>query len=223
MRPFWTKWIIATGIIAVILLGSGVVFLFDAQKRREAFVAWETATPLKHPVDFSQPGQYEAEFDQTCSSAHGEVVALRIPPEVLTNNTATQLLSGLAATIEIRLQSGTGIVDSATAKVLWENQALDGAIPLFNIAPFRKGLYVAKVTVNEGAPALVGHKQILEARYLLCGLEALPAEIAKYFGLGLLVVGLIITGILGLILLKRRNHSSSHLASVATGSKTQAR
>jgi len=198
----------AMGVVAIILFSGGIFFLFDARKRSEAFTAWETAMPLKLPVDFSKPGQYEIEFNQTCSSAHSEVVALRVPPEVLTNNAATQLLSGLVATIEIRPQSGTGIVDSASAEVLWENQDLDGAIPIFSIASFRKGLYVAKVRVTEGAPALTGQKQILEARYLLCGLEALPAEIAKYLARGLLVGGAILAGVLGLILMLRARHRS---------------
>lgn len=82
--------------------------------------------------------------------------------------------------LEIRSQSATNLIESASAKIVWEDQDLDGAIPIFNIAPFRKGHYVASVTVIEGAPALARHEQILEARYLLCGLEALPAEIAGH-------------------------------------------
>lgn len=199
----------AMGTIAIILVGLGVRSLIEARKLSRAVAAWETATPLKHPVDFSKPGRYKIEFNQTCSSAHGEIVALRVPPELLTNSTTTQLLAGLVAMIEIRPQSVTNIIDSAAAAVLWENQTLDGAIPIFSITPFRKGLYTASVTVTEGAPILAGHEQTLEARYLFCGIELLPAEIAKWFGLTLLVVGLILAGALGLILQHRKNQIRS--------------
>ncbi len=59
---------------------------------------------------------------------------------------------------------------------------LDGAIPIFDIAPFRKGAYQATVTVITGAPALKGIAQRLEGSYLLCGLERFPATIANRIG-----------------------------------------
>lgn len=209
MRPSLSKWMVVMGFLAAILMAGGIWFLLDARKRSAAFAAWETATPLNHPVDFSKPGQYEIEFNQTCSSAHGEVVALRMPPELMEIMTPARLLSGLAATIEIRSQSEDHVVASATAETLWDNQTLDGAIPIFSLAPFRKGLYVASIAVTEGAPELAGHEQILEARYLLCGLEALPAEIAKWFGSALLITGLAAAAAPVLVLATRKTPASA--------------
>ncbi|MFO1512995.1 MAG: hypothetical protein U1F83_08815 [Verrucomicrobiota bacterium] len=208
MKRLWSKWMIAMVIIAVFLLIGGIYFFFDARKRAAAFASWETAAPMKVAVDFSKPGKYETDFNQTCSSSHGEMVALRIPPETLQSNSSTQLLSGLIATIEITAISATNVIESATSDIFWQTEAIDGAIPIFSISPFRKGVYRASIVVTEGASGLAGHEQILEARYLLCGLEALPAEIAKYLGSGLFVIGLVFAGIPGLVLLKRRSNLS---------------
>ena len=191
------------GIVAVFFLAGGVWFLFDSHRRNLEFEAWQTATPMKCAVDFSKPGKFDADFNQTCASSHGEVVALRISPEALKLTTATQLLAGLEATIEIKPASETNTVETASAEILWQNETLDGAVPVFSISPFRKGHYQARVTVTAGAPALAGTTQTLEARYLLCGLEALPAFVARVIGIVLTFVGTIIGVVVFLLALKR--------------------
>lgn len=192
MRLRWSKWTATMGIVAVFFLASGVWFLFDSHHRNLEFEAWQTARPMKCAVDFSKPGKFDADFIQTCSSSHGEVVALRIFPDALKSTNVTQLLAGLEAIIEIKPTSGTNKVETASAEILWQNETLDGAVPVFSVSPFRKGSYKAHVVVTAGAPALVGTTQILEARYLLCGLEALPAFIARAIGISFFSLGFLI-------------------------------
>jgi hypothetical protein len=109
-------------------------------------------------------------------------VALRVPAEALQGTTVTQLLAGLNAKLEITDKSGSHVVASADSETILGAEKLDGVIPIFKIVPFRKGTYEARVTVIQGAPALRGIAQTLEGRYLLCGLERMPAVIASAIG-----------------------------------------
>lgn len=183
MRPPWTIRRIIWGVVSLGLLGFGVRCFVDGHRRGKDVERWQTAKPVDGEVDFSAPGHFSLSFEQTCSSSHGETVALRVPPEVLQSTSVTQLLAGLDARLEITdLSPATNVVASAEASAMWGDQMLDGAIPLFHVFPFRKGAYRATVTVTEGAPALRGIHQRLEGRYLLCGMEALPALFATILG-----------------------------------------
>ncbi len=204
MQLAWNKWTVAMTFATVFFLGSGVKFLFESKRLSEQFAFWENAKPMNIPVDFSKPGQFDADFKQTCSTSHGEVVALRLPPEVLKSTNVTQLLAGLEAKLEIQPANGTNQIDLATAELFWQNETLEGTLPLFSISPFQKGNYKAHISVTKGATALAGIPQSLEGRYLLCGLEALPAALTKIVGGSLLVLGAIFSGVTAWLLLRRR-------------------
>lgn len=78
-----------------------------------------------------------------------------------------------------------------------------GRVPLFMIVPFRKGSYIAALTVIRGAPPLQGIPQTIEGRYELCGLELMPAQFGTL--LGILSTGL--GGLAGLLVMMRvRKH-----------------
>lgn len=194
--------------LSLLLLGFGVKCLFDGHRLGQDFERWQTAKPVDAAVDFSVPGRFVLPFDQTCSSSHGETVALRVPPEALQGRTITQLLAGLNAKLEIADKSGSHLAQRADSKVIWGEETLDGAIPIFGIAPFRKGAYKATVTVIEGAPALKGIAQRLEGRYLLCGLERLPSTIASGVGVVSAGIGAIIAVIV--LLLAARHRDDPH-------------
>jgi len=142
-------------------------------------------------TDFSQPGIFASSFKQTCSQSHGETVLLRVPDSILSNTTPTMLMQGLRAQITIRTLAGEEIY-SSTSELLWDDQTMDGAIPIFSLDVFRRGDYEAAVKIHEGAPALAGVNQRLEVRYLLCGLESLPASIATLGGSIVGVLGLLV-------------------------------
>ncbi len=192
MRSPWTTLRMISATAAIMLIGFGVKCLFDGHRLSQNFELWQTAKPVAGPVDFSTSGRFTFPFDQTCSSSHGETVLLRVPAEALKTTTATQLLAGLNAKLEITNKSKSNIVESANSEIMWGQELLDGAIPIFGIAPFSKGQYEATVTVLEGAPALKGITQRIEGRYLLCGLELLPATIANAVGIGSSVIGSIL-------------------------------
>lgn len=197
MRPPFTKGRLITFAIAAVLFGCGLYFLRDGHRRHEEFLRWETAKPVEGVVDFSRPGRFVLPFQQTCSSSHGEVVALRVPPEALKDTPIKDLLSGLEADLEITGEHDGQQAGTEVAEILWNEETLDGAIPVFSLAPFLKGDFTATITVNEGAPALAGIPQTVEGRYLLCGLEGLPAFVATALGWGSTAFG----GLVGLVTL----------------------
>ncbi len=202
MRKPWTIGRFISVALSFVLLGLGVKCLVTGHRLQREFERWEKAKPLDGAADLSVPGRFTFAFDQTCSVSHGETVALRVPPQSLQGTTVTQLLANLAATLEITDLSGTNTVDSASARVTWDNETLDGAIPLFEIAPFRKGAFRATVTVTEGAPALKNVPQRLEARYLLCGLERLAGQIATAAGVASSGIGCLVGAVVVFLILR---------------------
>jgi hypothetical protein len=204
-----TRWTIGRAVasaLAVLFLGFGSKFLVDGHRGARSFEEWKTARPMDGVVDLSAPGQFSLPFDQTCSSAHGQVVGLRLPPEILQNRTITQLLAGLQARLEITSRSSGDVLERADSRIVWAEDTLDGAILIFGLASFPRESYEATITVVEGAPALSGIPQRLEGRYLLCGLERLPAIIDTVAGVGVTGIGAIIgAAVLFLMVRERRN------------------
>lgn len=182
MRAPWTIGRVIAGSVSLLLLGFGAKCLVDGRRLSRDFERWQTEKPLNGAVDLSTPGRFVLPLHPTCSSAHGALVALRVPPEALKGATVTQLLAGLNARLEVFQGSDGTIVESRGSELFWADGTFDGAIPIFNIATLRQGAYEARVTVTAGAPALKGVGQQLEGRYVLCGLERLPAEIATGVG-----------------------------------------
>lgn len=199
MTPRWTLWRYISAGLALVLAVLALKCFLDAHKFVKQFEEWKSAKPIDTAVDFSMPGEFVAPFLQTCSSAHAQIIALRVPGSAVENATIAQLLQGAQARIEVYRKDGTSPVESANLDLSWTGDSLDGAFPVFHVAPFSRGEYEARLIVTEGAPALRGVPQQLEGRYLLCGLEALPAAIAGIGGMGLSVLA----GVIGAVLLYR--------------------
>jgi hypothetical protein len=199
MNDRWTKGSVLATALALLLLGIGVNCLVDGHRIRRNFAQWQVAKPVDGVVDFSEPGPFVLPFEQTCSSAHAEMVSLSVPPEAMQGTTATQLLAGLNLQIRIASPSGDVVVQSAEFDLGWAERAVGSTIPLFRFSPFKKGTYTATVTVTDGAPALKGTVQRLLGSYELCGLELLPATIATGLGWGSTGLG----GVIGLVVALR--------------------
>jgi len=199
MSARWTIWRAISAGLALCLLGFAAKCFVDAQKFTKQFEDWETAKPIDTVVDLSTPGEIVVPFHQTCSSSHSEVIALKVPAAALQGGSITRLLPGAGARIEVRHKQDTNVVESAELDLSWTGDLMDGATPIFFVSPFRKGEYEARVRVTGGVPGLKGVPQKLEGRYLLCGMEAMPAEIAKFGGIATSILG----GLVGIVLLNR--------------------
>ena len=186
------RWTPLRNILVALAAGMvcyGINSLMRGGRMVKEFQTWQAATPIDTLIDFCKPGQFVVEFNQTCSSAHEEILSLRIPEEALQNTSITQILSGLAAKIEITPASNTNLVASADAAILWHEATLDGSVPIFSVTPFQTGTYEATITITEGAKSLEGITQRLDGRYLLCGLEAMPAVISIGMGALSTIIG----------------------------------
>jgi len=199
MSRRWNIWRAISAGLALCLFCFAVKCFSDARKFRKQFEEWETAKQIDVAVDLSTPGEIVAPFHQTCSSSHSQIVGLRVPAVALQGITIAEVLEGAKARIEIRRKPDTNVIESAELDSSRTSDLIDGAIPIFFISPFQKGEYEAKLKIIAGASRLKGVPQTLEGRYLLCGLEAMPAEIARFGGIGSSALG----GLVAMILLYR--------------------
>lgn len=196
MRAPWTIGRVVAVVFSLLLIGFGGKCLWEGNRLNHDFERWQAAVTVDGPIDFSEPGQFVMNFDQTYVSPHGgDFVSLQVPQTVLQQTTVTQLLTGIKAIFTIVDKSESNSVTSADFYI-WKEDATNGVIPIFRIPSFRKGSYQAIVTVIEGGPALKGVNQTLQGRYELCGLERMVAMILFVIGgasagLGILV-GLVV-------------------------------
>jgi len=198
--PLVRTWTLRRGsaiAVSLLFLGFGVTCIFDGIRMSQDFEEWLTAKPMEGPIDLSAPGKFVFPFNQICSSSHGESVSIVIPDESSKELTEAELLAGLEAKLEVIDKETHEMVASAVSEVRWPDELVGSRVHIFNISPFRKGTYLATVTLTGGAAELKGVPQRIEGSYQLCGLEKLPAQIALALGvisagIGILI-GLIVT------------------------------
>lgn len=207
-RRTWTVDRIIALSLAAFLMGLGMMCVRDGLQSQQDFERWLTAKPVEGDIDLSAPGEFVFQFNQTCSISHGESVSLLISPESFKDLTVDELLAGLNARLEIIEQVSNTIVTSASFDYQGRDELVNRVIPIFNIAPFRKGTYEATVTVTGGATKLKGVAQRIEGNYQLCGLEKLPAQIALILGGISLSVGILVGLILAFRIAKDRRPST---------------
>ncbi|MFN7141247.1 MAG: hypothetical protein ACK4UN_18115 [Limisphaerales bacterium] len=130
---------------------------------------------------------------------------MNVSGELHPHTRISQLLTGLVARLEIADQQGSNVLELVDVKSVPKDWVPQEPLPLFHFTPMRKGTYVAKLTVLEGAPALEGLPQRIESTYLLCGLEELPAVIGKGLGFLSTALGSVIGGLALLFVFQARN------------------
>ncbi len=195
--------------VAGLLCAVGVFFLITSYRCRGDFNRWQTARPLDIAVDMSKPGSFAGAFKQTCQISHGEALCLLLPSNMVSAATWTNMVSDVRFVAQIQDASGKEMLrEEFTGSLFWRDYLLDGAIPLLQFAPFEKGEYRLTLTVTEGAPALQGIPQRLIARYMLCGLEMLPAFIAMFIGAASFVLAGIVALVTVLVVRRKRRKTS---------------
>lgn len=195
--------------VAGLLCVVGVFFLITAYRYRQDFYRWQEASPIDIAIDLSKPGQFTGGFKQTCHIAHGEVLCLRLPPNMLANSAWPNRLHDLRFVAQIRDKNGMETVrEEFTGDLFGTNYQPNGTLALLPFPPFGNGEYQLILTVTEGVPALQGTPQRLVARYMLCGLEMMPAFIVMGMGIGSFALAGIIALITALIV---RRHGDGEI------------
>lgn len=176
-------------LLALNGIGLAIWFARDAMQRNPEFDEWLTARPMDAAVDLLKPGETTIPFYQTCGISHGEALFLDLGLDEPGDADLAEVLHGLSGEIAIRDSAGNEI---ESAEIKGEVvQHWNGQIMLTGILPFRSGHYVATIRIDSGAPNLADKRRVIYAKYLLCGLEKMPAMIA-----GSLAVG---TGLIGIV------------------------
>jgi len=176
-------------IITVSFAGAAIYFAVESYAAARNFDEWLVAEPVNVEVDLSRIGVIESPFNQTCQISHGESILLNVadaPPDVNT------LLTGLDGTLAIVDADGKSVVSASLAR--WhksDSVSTDASIVLADFLPFSNGDYTMRLEVTKPAIGLSKYKQRVHARYLLCGLEEMPAFILGVFAVGSGIVALL--------------------------------
>lgn len=177
-------------LLAIVGIGEGIFFALEARRIYTGYFQWMDARPFEMTVDFSKPGNVVAPFVQTCQSAHSEDVFFDCPE--LTEQQLENvefLFVGLQA--EMRIEDKGGAVVERIAVNSGTVYYANGKVVLASFYPFKRGDYQVLLDVNSGAQALAGKSQTIYAKYMLCGLEIMPAYLAGIIALVAIIVGVV--------------------------------
>ena len=208
---------VVTLSVAAVLLTVGVVFLLGYYHYDRQFAEWQDARPIDIPVDLSKPGTFSGRFIQTCRAAHGEAISLVVAPSATGGTSPADLIRPLRLRCVISDLRGLPVVEQEFRGEAWSASRFGGGdTDMISFSPFPEGEYNLTLTIAEGAPALAGMDQRLQARYLLCGLERFPATVSLLLGAGALVVA----GIILLLLTRRKEKQSVEGSEAESGGQT---
>lgn len=194
--------------VAGLLCAVGIYFLIASYRCRRDFSRWQSVHPIDIAIDMSKAGETMGAFKQTCHISHGEALCLLLPTNMVATTNWTNMIQNVRFVVRIQDVHGKEKVrEEFSGDLFWRDYLLDGAIPLLQFAPFENGDYRLTLTVTEGSSALQGVPQRLIARYMLCGLEMMPAFIALMMGIGSLVIAGLVTLVTKLIVRKRQRRA----------------
>ncbi len=166
----------------VICSGAALWCARDALQSNASYHRALTARPMEVVIDLSQPGVTTVPFHQTYSSSHGEELYLDTDLDRESLREPEDLFQDFTGNIAIRDSNGN---ETISADINDETiHTRNGQIMLASFLPFRRGEYSATIRIDSGASNFAGTKQIIYARYQLCGLEQFPALISGAFAIG---------------------------------------
>lgn len=178
-------------LIAVAGVAGSVYYARDSYRRNNEFYQWFDDRPMESRVDLSQVGEITVPFHQSCSISHGEALFIHLTPGVESDEEVEELFNGLSATIVISDSDGKKIEQAKIDRSTFQRFNGSEDIVLTEFTPFQRGEYVATLSVDASAPELGKRKQMIYAKYQLCGLEHFPVLISRAFSIGAGIIGLI--------------------------------
>jgi hypothetical protein len=184
------------GTVGGAILFFGIGALVSSRDWRRECEAAQVAEPIHLTVDVSKPGEILGEFHQTFRAACSGYLQIvpQSPPS--SEKEALALIKGLRGHFSIvgydrRDVHERGIAEAGFVALPIDKDHWAPALER-DYFSFDKGVYQIRLVVDHGAPALAGVPHSLVARYGLCGIEYVPAQILSLIG----IVGCIIGGII---------------------------
>jgi hypothetical protein len=175
----WGRIIAST--LACAILGFSIYLFFSSAETRRLADEARLAQPIRLKMDFSKPGSYKGEFRHTFIGSHDGFLEIVTEPPQKSMQDAQKIAEGLTGRFSIIGPKGA-VVDERRFDLK--------SIGAFETEPgrwvtvvgrdrfrFEKGVYELRLTVDKGAPRLAGVPHFLVARYGLCGLEHVAAQI----------------------------------------------
>jgi len=213
--------------VAILFFAAGIFLLITAHKYRCNFHQWREARPVDLTVDLSAPGEFKGTFQQTCHISHGEEICLILPPDRSPTIPLTTLFSEVR--FICRIIDGDGnekLSQEFTGELVYGDSRIcddrfpGAAIPLLKFHPFEDGAYQMLVSVKNGTPALHDVPQRIIGRYLLCGLEMMPAFLSMIAGIASMLVAAVVAVTTALVSRRKIKNSNcacpGHLANTGT-------
>ncbi|MDQ1256439.1 MAG: hypothetical protein QG656_1035 [Candidatus Hydrogenedentes bacterium] len=196
-------------IVALVPILAGY-FLYQAELQRRQFWEWVEVPTIDIPVDCSVPGSFSGKLVHTCTMAHGGGgLRLEIPPESIPQTELESALEGLRVEGTVTdIKSGAKTAIEASDRFLYsvpgdEHAILAASLPY----DLPKGEYTLELSVVTGAQRLAGIPQRLVGRYMLCGMEMMPAFLLFLLSCFLLWLDTL----LGLVLLRRHYRENERM------------
>lgn len=215
MKLSWTAGRAVAAAVSVALMVCAVSFGLQSRRQSLAFDQWQRDIPLAETIDLSKAQISEFPYRQTCSSAHFTEISLKLPQghEPETQSALETTLLGFSATISI-LDANGNVISRAQAEPYIYSGPLETRLVLFRLYNFPKGSYRANLTVASPALALATVPHSLEADYILCSLEKMPAHISAAMSVlcGIVVILIVFSAWRRLILCPRSvgSHTRRH-------------
>ena len=168
-------------LVGILLVSLGTISSIALYRMHLSLTAqfsdWLNAEPMQAQIDLSQPGSISIPFHQTCSSAHGEAIFLDCDFTGVDKVNFKESFAEFSGTIILSDLDNKEVLsaplNSETAYFLGDEFILT----YLDVFPI--GDYQATIQISSGAEVLSGNSQRIFAKYMLCGLEALPAEISR--------------------------------------------
>jgi hypothetical protein len=180
---------------AFTLLASGfaIYMAITSYHSYQEFHALQVAEPVHFAADLSKVGMYEGPFNQTSRLAHGESIMLKLPAEPRGELPDYSVLEGLQIKGIIVTADGEEMTAFESVPDPTESWSLPGEdIRLAMIPTIPVGQYTLRLHVIDPAPALADKQQIVSAKYDICGMEELPALLAKVLAIAASIPALIV-------------------------------
>jgi hypothetical protein len=204
---------IVAGVVAVTLLVLAVRLFSEASKVYQWFRELGKAEPVNMEVDFSKPGRYLGLYRKKYYCPHGVWLHLKSDQGASSEEkTGLGKLEGLEGKISVIDSNGQVVMtQDFTDADFFEGSFSEegGACPTLRVDfTLKEGDFRLAVDVVEAAVGLKNTHQILKARYVMCGIDVLPAAIMRLTGVVAGGVGVTIIAVIVVRALKRRKKTS---------------